>query len=445
VNESRALAFEIIDRVLREDAYLHLLLRSSLSGSRASESDRAFVTELATGTVRFRDKLDYALSFFLDRPLSDVDPAVLNALRMGAYQVLEMRVAEHAAVFETVEVAKTYLGRGPSSFVNAVLRGMARKPEKIVWPDPDDTITYISVVHSHPKWLVEYLVDTFGKERALSLCRSANRKAPLTIRVNTRMHPVETYASRLEEAGVEFSPGCWLPEALTNLHLPGPMLVGEWEGGHYVVQDESSMLVSRVLDPQPGEFIVDTCSAPGGKTTHLAQLSNDTADILAIDNQPRRLDALQKMVANLGLTSIRFQVADSRHLSELLRKPADRILLDAPCSGLGTLRRRPDIKWKRRREDLRNLAKTQSALLDAAAPALKAGGVMVYSVCTITPEETVERVEEFLATHPGFTLEEPGPFCPLGEPLPQERPEFIQTYPDLHALDGMFIARLRKS
>ncbi len=445
MNESRALAFEIIDRVLREDAYLHLLLRSSLSGSRASESDRAFVTELSTGTVRFRNKLDHALSFFLDRPLSDVDPAVLNALRMGAYQILEMRVPGHAAVFETVEVAKAYLGRGPSSFVNAVLRGLAREPERVTWPDPGDTINYISVVHSHPVWLVEYLLDTFGEERALSLCRAANRKAPLTIRVNTLKHPLDEYTARLTEAGVDFSPGHWLPEALTNLHLPGSMLVGEWEEGHYVVQDESSMLVSRILDPHPGEFIVDTCSAPGGKTTHLAQLSDDAADILAIDNQPRRLDALKKMVANLGLTSIRFQVADSRRLGELLREPADRILLDAPCSGLGTLRRRPDIKWKRRREDLRELAETQSALLDAAAPALKTGGVLVYSVCTITPEETVERIEDFLATHSGFTLEEPGPFCPRGEPQPQERPEFIQTYPDLHALDGMFIARLRKS
>lgn len=445
MDKPRTLAFEIIDRVLNEDAYLHLLLRSSLAGSGLKENDRAFVTELATGTVRFRARLDHALSFFLDRPIDDVDPSVLDALRMGAYQILEMRVAGHAAVYETVEVAKSRLGKGPSSFVNAVLRGLSREPGRVEWPEPDDTPRYISIVHSQPEWLVEKLIRDFGQERALSLCKASNRRPPLTVRVNTLMHPVESYAASLEERAFGFSPGRYLPEALTNLHLPGSILLSEWEGGHFVVQDESSMLVSRVLDPQPGELIVDACSAPGGKTTHIAQLTGDAAEILAVDNQARRLANLEKMVANLGLGSVRGRVADSRDLDGLLERPADRILVDAPCSGLGTLRRRPDIKWKRRPEDIRDMAETQSALLGAAAAALAPGGILVYSVCTLTPEETVELVEGFLDAHPGFTPEEPGPFCPRGAPQPQEGPGFIQTFPDLHDIDGMFIARLRKA
>ncbi len=445
MDKPRALAYEIIDRVLREDAYLHLLLRASLAGGGFKDNDRAFVTELATGTVRYRARLDHALSFFLDRPLSEVDPAVLNALRMGAYQVLEMRVPGHAAVYETVEVAKGHLGKGPSSFVNAVLRGLAREPTRVVWPETGDALRHISVTQSFPEWMVEYLIDTFGEERALSLCRASNRRPPLTIRVNTLRHPVDEYAASLEERGISFSPGRYLPEALTNLHFPGHLLVREWEEGHFVVQDESSMLVSRVLDPHAGELVVDACSAPGGKTTHIAQLTGDAAEIVAVDNQPRRLADLEKMVGHLGLESVRSLAADSLDLRAALDRPADRILLDAPCSGLGTLRRRPDIKWKRRRSDLRELAETQSALLEAAAAALAPGGTLVYSVCTITPEETTAVVEGFLASHPGFSLEEPGPFCPGGPPQPQERGEFIQTYPDLHEIDGMFISRLKKA
>ncbi len=445
MDEPRALAFEIIDRVLNEEAYLHLLLRSSFSANRVNEKDRAFVTELATGTIRYRAKIDHALSFYLDRPSEAVDARVLSALRMGAYQVLEMRVPGHAAVYETVEVAKNRLGRGPSSYVNAVLRKMAGDLDRIIWPEPGETLEYISVMQSHPEWLVEYLIDTFGSERALSLCVASNRKAPLTIRVNTLRHPVDEYSASLKERGVEFTPGRYLPEALTNLHLPGNMLAEEWDKGNFVVQDESSMLVSRIVDPQPQEFIIDTCAAPGGKTTHLSQLTGERADILAIDNKPRRLEALEKMARNLGLDSIRYQAADARGLRKLAGRQAQRILVDAPCSGLGTLRRRPDMKWKRRPEDLLKMAAVQAELLNAAAVTLSPGGVLVYSVCTITPEETVDQVASFLSSHPDFRLEDPGPFCPLGVPLPQERSDIIQTYPDLHSLDGMFIARMRKS
>lgn len=444
MDEARALAFEVIGRVLNEDAYLHLLLRSSIAKSRLAEKDRAFVTELATGTVRFKAKIDHALSFFLDRPLEEVDAPVLTALRVGAYQILEMRVPGHAAVYETVEVAKDRLGRGPASYVNAVLRKMAGDLSRITWPEPADVTRYISVMQSQPEWLVEYLTETFGAERALSLCRASNRKAPLSIRVNTLRHSPEEYSRDLGEMGVEFSPGRFLPEALTNLHMPGNLLVDEWNKGNFVVQDESSMLVSRIVDPQPGEFVVDTCAAPGGKTTHLAQLCGDRGEILAIDNQPRRLEALESMAKNLGLASIRFLAADSRGLRDLAAKPADRILVDAPCSGLGTLRRRPDMKWKRLREDLGNMAKVQRELLEAAARALAPEGVLVYSVCTITPEETVLQVDSFLRAYPEFSLEDPAPFCPLGVPLPQERKDTIQTYPDLHSLDGMFIARMKK-
>ena len=444
MDRPRSLAFAIIDRVLREGAYLHLLLRSSMSAGGLEEKDRPFVTELATGTVRHLARLDHALSFFLDRPLEEVEPALLNALRMGAYQVLEMRVAGHAAVFETAEVVKERLGRGPSAYANAVLRGLAGDPGRVAWPAPEDALAYIRDALSFPEWMAAYLIEAFGEERAVSFCRASNRRAPLTVRVNTLRHTVEEYAASLLERGVPSAPGRYLPEALTNLRFPGDLLVREWEAGHFAVQDESSMLVSRVVDPRPGETLVDACAAPGGKATHMAQLSGDAAEILAVDNQPRRLADLKRLVANLGLASVRALAADARDLAGVLGRQVDRVLLDAPCSGLGTLRRRPDIKWKRRRADLGEMAGVQSALLESAAAALRPGGTLVYSVCTITPEETSGVVEGFLEAHPDFVLEDPGALCPLGPPLPQGRPGYLQTFPDLHGVDGMFIARLRK-
>lgn len=441
---ARQTAFSVIERVINEGAYLHLLLRSSLQSSSLDERSRAFVTELCTGTIRLLRRMDHALMTSLDRPLQDIDPTLLTILRMGAYQLLEMRIPSYAAVSSAVELAKQALGKGPSSFANAVLRRLAREAKNISWPSPDDAVSYIEEFLSYPTWMADYLVDTFGAERAISLAEAGNRRPPLTIRVNTLRWEPGDYLLFLKKRGWSGESGKFCPEALTNLHLPGWGLQEEWRSGNLAVQDESSMLVSHILEPRPGERIVDACAAPGGKATHIAQLCRDQAEVIAIDNQPRRLQALREMASNLGITSIACLEGDSRSLPSLLEGPVDRILVDAPCSGLGTLRRRPDIKWKRRRGEIEEMAAVQDQLLDSAADALRPGGVLVYSVCTFTPEETVHRMERFLTEHRDFAVEDPLPLCPMEPPTPQEGRGYLQTHNDLHGLDGMFICRFRR-
>jgi 16S rRNA (cytosine967-C5)-methyltransferase len=444
MKDSRTTAFLVVDRVLREQAYLHLLLRSSLARSQLSEQDKAFVTELAMGTVRMCKKLDHVISHFVDRPLEEIDQRALNLIRLGTYQLWEMHIPSHAAVYETVEIAKRLLGKGLASYVNAVLRSLSGETQRVKWPPREELMDFLSVVHSHPVWLVEYLIEHFGEERAEAICRSNNRRAPLSIRVNTMRHTVEEYADWLRNNEGNFTQSVFIPEGLTQVHMPGWLLLQEWEKGEFVVQDESSMLVSYILDPQPGEFIIDACSAPGGKTSHIAQLCGDRSEILAVDNQQKRIRSLERMVKNLGLHSVRLTLGDARELPEIAGRKADRVLVDAPCSGLGTLRRRPDIKWKRQREDIYQLASIQQEILDAAAAVLRKGGILVYSVCTITREETVEVIDRFLRAHDDFTLEEPLKFCPGEIPQPQEYPGFLFVFPDLHMIDGMFVARLKK-
>ncbi len=444
MNTPRALAIEIVNRVLEEGAYLHLLLRTTLARSGLDERDRALVTELATGTVRMLLKLDYALSFYLDRDIKDIEPVLMNSLRLGAYQLIEMKTPRHAAVHETVEASKKYLKRGAVRYLNAVLRAVAGDTQRVIWPKADDFERYVSITQSHPLWMVTYLKNLYGEERALRMCRINNSKAPLDIRVNTMRNSLDEFISRLKDEEVEFSRSRYIPEGLTNLHMPSSYLLEGWERGDFVVQDESSMLVSYILAPRAGEFIIDACSAPGGKTSHIAQLCRDEAKILAIDNQPKRQEALKKMVKNLGLKSITCKVGDSQRMEEFVDKKADRILVDAPCSGLGTLRRRPDMKWKRKLEDIGNLAAVQANILNSAARVLKKDGVLVYSVCTITKEETEDVVERFLSERRDFLLEDARDFCPMEVPHPQENKGFIFLFPELHHMDGMFIARLRK-
>jgi 16S rRNA (cytosine967-C5)-methyltransferase len=444
-DRARETAFTVVDRVMREGAYLHLLLRSSLQRSSLDEKGRAFVTELATGTVRMLRRLDHALARFIDRPLDEVDPKLLNLLRTATYQIMEMQVPPYAAVNQTVDIAKRELGKGPASFTNATLRALADGWRDIEWPPTAQAADHIGVVLSYPAWMASMLIEDFGDTRALSMAAAGNRRPPLTVRVNTLKREPSEYLEHLHSRGWPAEAGAYSPEGITNLRLPAEALLAEWKAGNFAVQDESSMLVSHILDPQPGERIVDACAAPGGKATHLAQLCRDDAEILAFDSQERRLGAMREMVVNMGIKSVRCVQGDSRRLPELLDGKADRILVDAPCSGLGTLRRRPDIKWKRRPEDIEDMAAAQDQLMEAAAEALRPGGVLVYSVCTITRKETVERLERFLDEHKEFAPEAPGPFCPMGPPLPQEREDSLQTYTDLHGLDGMFICRLRKS
>ncbi len=441
----RDLAYQIIHRVDYQGAFLNLLIRSTLDKTKMEERDRALVTELCYGVLRLRNRLDFVIAHFSSRPLDQIDPALLDVLRLGMFQLLETRVLAHAAVNETVNLAQKYTNPGAAKMANAVLRACANSPESIPWPGREDMVQYLSIVLSYPEWMADYLIRNFGEETAERICAAGNDRAPLCMRVNTLKNSREELEGWLSQQRIAFRRSTYSPDGLANIDAPVGKLKRLLRDGRAVFQDESSMLVPYMLDPQPGQFLIDACAAPGGKASHLAQLTGDRASVLAVDLSRARLKAMGGSLKRLGVKSVKSRQGDATKLASVAGKEADAILVDAPCSGLGTLRRRPELKWRREEADLAELATLQSKLLEGAAPVLKAGGLLVYSACTMTREETVQVVDGFLERHPEFTREPAPDHCPLGCPDDARAGEDLQLMTYLHNTDGMFMARLRKT
>lgn len=441
--DARDMAYQLTRRVHSGGGYLGLLIRYSLDRGGLDVRDRALVAELAYGVQRHRNKIDHVISAFSNRPLKELNPEVLDILRLGVFQLLEMRVPPHAAVNESVELAKRHLGKG-AGYVNAVMRGVAEGLDQLIWPGLDDLPTYLEVVLSHPRWLAEYLIKRFGEEEALRLCQIDNMVPTLTLRVNPLRASREELLEEIAAHGWQGKPSGLFPESLVEVTIPYPTLVEWLEKGLCVVQDESSMVVSHVVAPREGELVVDACAAPGGKATHLALLGGEGSRVMAVDRNPKRLKAMRNVVNRLGLRNIEILGGDSARLSEVVRAPADTVLLDAPCSGLGTLRRNPDLKWKRFPGDIANLASVQSKLVRGCAEAVRPGGVLVYSVCTFTLEETVGVVEDFLRERKDFMPESPASLLPESLAADISPRGYLQILPHRHGMEGMFIARLRR-
>jgi 16S rRNA (cytosine967-C5)-methyltransferase len=368
-----------------------------------------------------------------------------NLLRLGAYQILFLdRVPASAAVNESVRLAKAFGEGAIAGFVNAVLRAVTRA-ETIPLPDPvDDPILHLSVKYSHPEWLVTRWLARLGPERTVALCAASNEIPPVTVRVNLLRTTRDALTAELSRAGIEVT-ACRVSP--TGLMLRGVALLTElpaYRRGEFYVQDEAAQLVGLAVDPKPGERILDACAAPGGKSTHLAELMDDRGEITAADAGAKRLERIVENANRLGLTSIRPVMADLTGDSSVLGlTPYDRILVDAPCSGLGVLRRNPEAKWYKTEEVIRKMAALQLKILAKAGTLLKPGGVLVYSTCTTEPEENENVVGAFRARHPGFRLESlksvwpesPGLVTPEG---------YLNTTLNPYRMDHFFAAKLIK-
>lgn len=443
--DARDIAYDMTRRVNSGGGYLSLLLRYGLDRQGLDPRDRSLVTELSYGVQRHRMKLDFIISSFSRRPLDELDPEVLDVLRLGVYQLSQMRVPKHAAVNETVELAKRRLGLSPASFVNAVMRSASIGMEEVKWPTRDDLPLFLETIYSHPRWLVEYLLRILGPEGAEELCVADNTIQSLTLRANTTRLDAPSLLGEIEAGGGTASLSGYLDEALIRVGLPHGSLLDLLEKGRCVVQDESSMLVSHVVDPAVGDTVIDACAAPGGKATHIAQLGGDGCRVIAIDRNQRRLDALRRSCKRLGLNNIETIVGDSTRLKEHIEDKADTVLIDAPCSGLGTLRRNPELKWRRLPGDLAALKALQLDLLQGCAGNVRRGGNLVYSVCAYTREETIDVVDAFLADYQEYHLQDLAPHLPdtLNSAVAEEG--YIQLMPHLHGTEGMFIARFMKA
>jgi 16S rRNA (cytosine967-C5)-methyltransferase len=424
VSPARACALRVIRRVFEQDAYADRALASE--AAELEPRDRALATALTYGTVQRRATLDYVAAQLVNRPLGRLDAAVLATLRLGLFELLYMGgTADYAAVNETVELAKQECPRG-AGLVNAVLRRATRDGRGMLESLDDETADSAALLHSVPGWLAAKWWEELGAEEARALLRGVNEPAESALRVNTLVASPDEVGDALpvpiRTAGVG---GYRMPEALV---LDGPFDVQGselWQSGAVQPQSRASMLVSRILGPEPGEKVLDLCAAPGGKTTHLAALMGDRGEIIAVERHPGRAAALERTAARLRATSVRVEVGDAGVVRG--DGPFDRVLVDPPCSGLGTLQSRPDRRWRAQPEAIGELADLQAQILSAGAHALSPAGTLVYSVCTISRPEGLGVVDRFLAEHADFNAD-----------------SVLQLLPHRDGTDGFFIARLSR-
>ncbi len=439
VSPARAVAFAVLRRVFEQEAWADRALHGEARRAGLEARDRALATQLSYGTVQRVGTLDHLIAVLAQRPVERLQPPVLAALRLGAFQLAFLDgIAAHAAVGESVELAKAEAPRG-AGLVNAVLRRAAREGRALVEALPDATPAEAALRHSYPPWIAERWFDDLGPAAARALMAAGNRPAEAALRANA----LRTTAAELAaELPVASRPADDLPEGLVLEGAFDAFGSPLWEQGRFMPQSRAAMAVGRILAPQPGERVLDLCAAPGGKTTHLAALMEGRGAVVAVERHAGRAEALARTAARMGAGTVEVRTGDAAEPQEA--GAYDRVLVDPPCSDLGTLASRPDARWRKQASSTASLASEQGAILRAGAAALRPGGTLVYSTCTISPAENEAVVEGLLAEREDFTADD------LGSSewsLWQHgtRPMFLQTLPHRDGTDGFFVARLRRA
>jgi len=441
----RKTAVQILNRIDEKGAFAEPLLDDALSRDRSSpDHDRKLLTQLVYGTLRMRGRLDWIIGRLYRGDEKHMDAALLNILRIGLYQIFFTdRIPDFAVVDEAVEIAKKMHPRG-AGLVNAVLRTALREKPYIAYPDPGkDPAHHVSIVHSHPRWLAEKWMGTLGIDETIALCGADNETPPLTIRVNRLKTTRDQLGKELIDEGYKVQSTAFSPDGL-NIQIPGPVRgLRHFREGYFQIQDEASQMVACLLDPMPGERIMDVCSGAGVKTTHLAEIMGNRGRIVALDIHEGKLKALKGLAGRLGATIIETLGGDAGvDQGDDFREAFDRVLVDAPCSGLGTLRRNPEIKWRLTPKDMKTFPPLQKKILGRSALYLRRGGILVYSTCTIAEEENEKVVHAFLAENKDFKPIRPPAF--VDERLIDDQ-GFFRTLPHRHGTDGFFGAVLMKS
>ncbi|KKK39613.1 16S rRNA methyltransferase [Mesobacillus campisalis] len=439
----RETALELLESIEKNQAYSNLLLHNAIEKNKIDKKDAGLLTELIYGTLQRKMTLDFYLEPFIKKK-AKLESWVLPLLRMTLYQMLFLdRVPDRAAIHEAVEIAKRRGHKGISGMVNGVLRSIQREGVPSL-ENIADPVKRLAIETSHPEWLVRRWASQFGLGKTKEMCE-INLTAPLqTARVNLTKTSVENCISRLEEEGFTVEQSQIVPEAIKCLR--GNLASSQaYKEGLLTIQDESSMLAAYALGVQENQNILDACAAPGGKSTHIAEKLNQSGQVVSLDLHEHKVRLIADNAARLGLANIETKKLDSRQVHEQYEPESfDRILLDAPCSGLGVMRRKPDMKYTKKEEDLTRLQEIQLSLLDAVAPLIKKGGTLVYSTCTVDRAENEETVKLFLEKHAGFT----GDLT-----LPSKMPEAVrplvdgfelQILPQDFGSDGFYIACLQR-
>ena len=438
---AREAALTVLNAVTIDEAYANIAVAKILRGGQILEKDRKLFVELVYGSVKALGTLDWMIDHFVDKK-KKIEPIVKNILRLGYYQLFYLdRVPASAACNEAVNLAKEYSNSGAANFVNAVMRAAVRQPDKIVYPVPaTHPVRYLALKYFHPVWLVKRWIDQFGFDQTQQLCEFDNTKAPISLRVNTLTTTIDVVNRQLIADGYQVTLSKWSPDGLLVTGVDRLDGLRELQSGSVVVQDDSSQLVAYILNPQPGEFVIDCCAAPGGKTTHIAALMQNSGRIIASDIFQHKIDFIIHSAQSTGATIIEPLLCDARTIVEAFPRQADRVLVDAPCSGLGILRKKADIRWKKNPLQFAELYSLQWQILVSAAQAVRVGGEIAYSTCTTETAENEEIIERFLSEHRDFELLDAGSRMPY-----LKKPELmINMRPFIDNTDGFFIALLRR-
>ena len=428
----------MILRVERDGAYADLALHAALGRSDMERRDRALATELAYGTLRLRGRIDYVLQHVLDRDLGKLEPRARNLLRLGAYQILFSNgIPDSAAVSESVELAKRTGLERAAGLVNAVLRQVAKKAKAVRFPDfEEDPVAYLMHWGSLPRWIAERWLEALGPLDARALTEASLRPPPRTIRVSAGADP-DAIGRRLHGRRCEFA-----PRGVTDLRFD-PVRAPGFEQGEFAVQDEAAQLVALLLGAEEGDTVVDCCAAPGGKVCQLAEIVGPKGEIIAFDIHKGRLGLIGREARRLGLSNLRPLERDTVQGFDLRgQQKFKRILVDAPCTGLGVLRRNPDARWRLQEEDVARMVSRQLALLRSVSRYLDEEGVLVYSVCSVDPEETTGVVSQLLESDPGLRVDDARPWLPEPARVLVGEDGAMRTLPHEHGCDGFFAVRI---
>lgn len=431
MEESGAFAEPLLDAILSQDDLTNI-------------HDRRLLTQIVYGTLRMRGHLDWIIHRLYTGNFDLMEMGIKNILRTAMFQMWYTdRIPDFAIVDEAVEITKIKHPAG-SGLVNAILRNAIRGKDKITYPDVEkDPALYISIIHSHPLWLVSRWMEIFGLDETIAICRANNEIPPYSLRVNRLKTSRELVTEELLREGFEVKTASFSPDGIIISTLPIPIReTTSYKSGHTQVQDEASQLIAYLVDPKPGDAVFDICAGIGGKTTHLAEIMGNRGKILAIDVNENKIELLKGNIRRQGITIVDAQVKDAtKDLGRNFHAAFDKILIDAPCSGLGTLRRNPEIKWRISKESLRKAVLLQKAILKRAALYLKKGGVLVYSTCSLLPEENQQIIRDFITDHRDFTPARPP--GTIHSSMIDNR-GYLRTYPHRHGMDGFFGAALKK-
>lgn len=422
---ARELALNVLYKIEVGEAYSNTTLDKELNNSDLSKVDKALASELVYGVLTWKLTLDEIIQRYSLVKLKKISDWIMNILRMGIYQIAFLdKIPESAAVNESVNLAKRYGHEASARFVNAVLRKVSKdEVDKLIDYLKTKTKTdyeIISILTSHPVWMVQKLLSEYDKKFVTELLNANNIVPDITIRANTLKTTREELKKLFDLKHIDCKLG----------NLPDSILVkklNNFDGQLYVVQDEAAQLACLKLEPKENEYILDACAAPGGKTTYLAQLMKNTGRVDAWDIHEHRVKLIKETASKMGITNITTRTADASEYHTQLYEKYDRVLLDVPCSGLGVIRKKPDIKWTRKLEDLDELLNTQKMILECCSAYVKTDGIVIYSTCTILKEENEMQIERFLQKHKEFKLLEE-----------------IKLYPNVNGTDGFYIAKLQK-